>query len=58
MKTSFPQLEIGIQVSGRFLIDQFTTPTIPCEYPNKLILFIEIQSYVCINLSHKYIYYV
>ncbi|XP_060859529.1 uncharacterized protein LOC132936780 isoform X2 [Metopolophium dirhodum] len=29
MKTSFPQLEIGIEVSGKFLIDQFTAPEIP-----------------------------
>ncbi|XP_029346528.1 uncharacterized protein LOC100158692 isoform X2 [Acyrthosiphon pisum] len=29
MKTSFPQLEIGIEVSGKFLIDQFTAPVIP-----------------------------
>ena len=35
MKTSFPQLEIGIEVSGKFLIDQFTAPVIPCEYLRK-----------------------
>ncbi|XP_060860286.1 uncharacterized protein LOC132937480 [Metopolophium dirhodum] len=29
MKTSFPQLEIGIEVSGTFLVDQFTAPVIP-----------------------------
>ncbi|XP_060860287.1 uncharacterized protein LOC132937481 [Metopolophium dirhodum] len=29
MKTSFPQLEIGIEVSGKFLVDQFTAPVIP-----------------------------
>jgi len=53
MKMSFPELEIGIEVSGRFLIDQFTAPWLPCEYLCKLILFIKIQSYVCISLSHK-----
>ncbi|CAI6353041.1 unnamed protein product [Macrosiphum euphorbiae] len=29
MKTSFPELEIGIEVSGMFLIEQFTDPKLP-----------------------------
>jgi len=32
MKKSFPQLEIGIEVPGKFLIKQYTDPKIPCEY--------------------------